>query len=55
MIVSIEDIMKTYGFGRKYATKLLNTKGCPILPRVKGQRYRVPKEEFETWLRSKHK
>lgn len=55
MIVSIEDIMETYGFSRKYTTKLLNTKGCPVLPRVKGQKYRVPKEEFEIWLRNKHK
>lgn len=51
-ILGIEDVMREYGLSRKYATKLLNTKGCPVLPRVKGQKYRVSQEGFEEWLKN---
>lgn len=52
-IITLKDIMELYGFSRKQATKLLNTKGCPILPRSDGQNYRVIQDEFEQWLRSR--
>ena len=52
-IVGIRDIVELYGFSRKEATRLLNTKGCPVLPRESGQPYRVVKDEFETWLRTR--
>ena len=53
IIIGIGDVMKLYGFSRKEATRLLNTKGCPVLPRGSGQPYRIVKEEFETWLRTR--
>ena len=52
-IITMNDILNLYGFSRKEATKLLNTKGCPVLPRVDGAPYRIIKDEFETWLRTR--
>lgn len=52
-IISIIDVMKLYGFSRREATRLLNTRGCPVLPRESGQPYRIVKEEFEIWLRTR--
>ena len=52
-IIGIKEVMWLYGFSRKEATRLLNTKGCPVLPRESGMPYRIVKEEFETWLRSR--
>lgn len=54
-ILGIEEVMREYGLSRKYATRLLNKKGCPVLPRVKGQKYRVSQEGFEEWLSSQKK
>lgn len=52
-VIGIRDIIELYGFSRKEATRLLNTRGCPVLPRESGQPYRVIKDEFERWLRSR--
>lgn len=53
IILGMGEIMDLYGFSRKEATRLLNTRGCPVLPRESGQPYRVVQEEFETWLRTR--
>ncbi len=50
-IIGIKEVIELYGFSRKEATRLLNTKGCPVLPRSSGQPYRIVKGEFEQWLR----
>lgn len=52
-IIGIRDVVELYGFSRKEATRLLNTRGCPVLPRESGQPYRLVKDEFEQWLRSR--
>lgn len=52
-ILTLKDIMKLYGFARKEATRLVRTKGCPVLPRVQGAPYKVIKDEFEQWLRTR--
>lgn len=52
-IIGMREIMELYGFTRKEATRLLNIKGCPVLPRDKNAPYRVIKDEFEQWLRSR--
>lgn len=52
-IITMKDVMELYGLARKEATKLLKTRGCPLLPRVDGGPYRVVKDEFEAWLRSR--
>lgn len=52
-IIGLRDIMGLYGFSRKEATRLLNTRGCPVLPRESGMPYRVIQEEFELWLRTR--
>ena len=53
VILGMNEILELYGFSRKEATKLLNTRGCPVLPRESGEPYRVIQEEFETWLRNR--
>lgn len=52
-IIGLKDIMGLYGFSRKEATRLLNMRGCPVLPRESGMPYRVIQEEFERWLRTR--
>ena len=52
-IIGMTEVIELYGFSRKEATRLLNTKGCPVLPRRSGQPYRIVKEEFENWLRTR--
>ena len=52
-VIGIRDVIELYGFSRKEATRLLNTRGCPVLPRESGQPYRIIKDEFEGWLRSR--
>lgn len=52
-IIGIKEVTELYGFSRKEATRLLNTRGCPVLPRSSGQPYRIVKGEFETWLRTR--
>ena len=52
-IITLTDVMNLYGFSRKEATKLVNVKGCPVLPRVDRAPYRLIKDEFERWLRSR--
>ena len=52
-IIGIKEVIELYGFSRKEATRLLNTRGCPVLPRESGQPYRIVKEEFEQWLRTR--
>ena len=52
-IIGIKEVIELYGFSRKEATRLLNTRGCPLLPRESGQPYRIVKDEFEQWLRSR--
>lgn len=45
--------MALTGLGRKTITRFLNTKGCPVLPRRKGQPYKIPKEKFVTWVETR--
>lgn len=52
-ILSLKELMALYDFSRKEVTRLLRTKGCPVLPRVEGAPYKVVKDEFETWLRTR--
>ena len=53
VIIGMTDILDLYHLTRKQATRLLNTKGCPLLPRRTGEPYRVIQDEFEMWLRSR--
>ena len=51
-LIGIKEVTELYGLSRKKATRLLNTKGCPVLPRESGEPYLIIKDEFEQWLRS---
>lgn len=52
-IIGIKEIVELYKIPSKEAYKLLNVKGCPVLPRSPGESYRVIQDEFEAWLRSR--
>jgi len=52
-LIGIEDVMALCGCSRKYATKMLQDKTCPTLPRKKGQPYRIPQAAFIDWLSGK--
>lgn len=43
------EVMNFTGLGRKAAIHVLNTEGCPVLPRVKNGKFRVPAEAFVKW------
>lgn len=53
VVIGVKDIMKLYGFTNKEVYALLSTKGCPVLPRKEGAPFKVIKDEFERWLRSR--
>lgn len=52
-IIGMEEIMRDYKLSRKVATRYLNTKGCPLLPRVKNAPYQAVRSKFEEWLSSR--
>ena len=52
-ILGVQDLIELYGFGRDELYHLLQTKGCPVLPRQRHGLYRVIKDEFEKWLRGR--
>lgn len=52
-ILTINDIIKEYGLPRDYVYSLLKTKGCPVLPKKSGEKFRVIQDEFEKWLRGR--
>lgn len=49
-LIGVEEIMEMLHIGRPMATRLLQEKSCPTLPRIKGQKYRVVKNEFIAWF-----
>ena len=50
-IIGVEDVMKICSCGRATATRYLNRRDCPTLPRVKGSPYRVSEQAFLRWLK----
>ena len=50
-LIGIEDVMQLCGCCRAVATRLLHEKGCPTLPRRKGQPYKVEKSAFIAWVK----
>ncbi len=51
-IITLDVILKDYNLTKTEALRMLNKKGCPVLPRVKRGAYKVVREEFEEWLRN---
>lgn len=49
-MLTIEDVMQLLNIGRPTATRILNSKKCPTLPRKKGGKYLVPKKAFLDYL-----
>lgn len=48
-LIGVKEVMELLGVSKKYATHILNMPGCPVLPREKGQKFRVPKTAFIEW------
>ena len=53
VVLTAKQIQEVYGFNKNYVYTLLQTKGCPVLPRVNNAPYRVIQDEFERWLRTR--
>ncbi len=51
--ITIEEAMKITGLGRAKLTALLNTKGCPLLPRRPRQKYVIPRDAFIKWVENR--
>ena len=49
----VKEISEYFGLTRKTTTKLLKTKGCPVLDRKKNETFRVIASEMENWLRTR--
>ncbi len=49
-ILTIEDVMQLLKCGRKTATRILSSKNCPTLPRVKGGKYLVLEKDFYEYI-----
>lgn len=49
-LLGLRDVAELLHISQKQATKLLNQPGCPILPRTKGESYRVMKDALIRWL-----
>lgn len=54
-IITMDQIIADYKITRFQATKYLNKKGCPVLPRSKKQPYRVVRHKWEEWLELQYK
>lgn len=46
----VQEVMNYTGMSRKAVIRLLNTKGCPVMPRKKKEKFRVPREAFIKWI-----
>ena len=53
ILTGVKEISEHFGLPKKQVTRLLNTKGFPVLPRGKNETYRVIADEAETWLRGR--
>ena len=51
-ILEIQDIVERYQVTYYQASKWLNTRSCPVLPRSCGGKYRVLQDEFDKWLKN---
>lgn len=49
-LIGLNDVAELLGVNVKTATKILNMPGCPLLPRTKGEQYRIVKEALVRWL-----
>lgn len=49
-LITLTEVAELLHVSKTEATRILNLPGCPTLPRVKGGRFRVPKEAFLEWV-----
>ena len=48
--IGFKEAMKEFGLGEKKLRSLTKRKGCPMLPRERGQNYQINKQRFAEWL-----
>jgi len=49
-LIGLNEVAKLLDVNVKTATKILQLPGCPLLPRTKGEQYRIVKEALIRWL-----
>ena len=49
-LIGLREVTELLQCSRKEATRILNLPGCPLLPRSKGEQYRIVKEALVRWL-----
>lgn len=50
-IIGLKEVMNKLQISYKEATRIVNLDGCPVLPRSKGQTFRIPEEAFDAWVK----
>ena len=50
-IIGIKEVAEKLGVSYKEAMRICRMEGCPVLPRGKGQTFRIVEEPFDEWLR----
>lgn len=50
-IIGIKEVAEKLGISYKEAMRICRMEGCPVLPRGKGQTFRIMEEQFDEWLR----
>lgn len=51
-IIGLKEVAEKLGVSYKQATRICNMPGCPVLPRYKGQTFRVPEDAFDAWVKA---
>lgn len=54
-LIGLNGVRQLLGCSKEEAVYILNQKGCPTLPREKGQRYRIFDEDLIGWLNRSNK
>lgn len=51
-IIGLKEVAEKLQISYKEATRIVNLDGCPVLPRSKGQTFRIPEEAFDAWVKA---
>jgi len=54
-LLGFKEVQETLGTSREQTIYILSQKGCPTLPRSKGQPYKVFDEDLIGWLKRSNK
>jgi len=51
-IIGLKEVAEKLQISYKQATHICNMPGCPTLPRGKNQKFRIPEEAFDAWVKA---